>query len=166
MKICHLPVILPVLLILFFLTSCSNGTENKQIDFDILTSENTVPESFDMGNEKYIVQKANSETEFKSLWEFYGFKSTLPIIDFEKQDVFFIGTHESSNCPLELKKENIAFDLNNASITLNFPDKYGPCFLNAFPKAFVMKIDQDVSTKIKQMIILENDRETSISLIN
>lgn len=88
------------------------------------------------------------------------------MIDFVNQDVFFIGAQESSGCPLELKKENIAFDLNNESITLNFPNEYGPCFLDAFPRTFALKIDKDVSTKIMQIIIFENDIETSIFLTN
>lgn len=166
MKISHLPVILPVLLILFFLTSCSNEKENKQIDFDVVTSENTVPESFNIGNEDYIVQKAMTQTEFENTWESYGFKSDLPMIDFEHQDVFFIGMHESSSCPLKLKKGNIAFDLNNESMSIHFPDEYGPCFLDAVPRAFVLKIDKNSSTKIKQMSIFENDVETSVSLID
>jgi len=128
----------------------------------LVASENTLPESFDIDNKSYIVNKTITQTEFEEVWSVYRFEKELPTIDLENKDVIFIGLEESSNCPYEIEKENIAFNLNSQSIELTLPKQYGPCFLDAMPKTFVIKIDKDTSKDIKNVVILRDEVETGM----
>lgn len=152
-----------MLLALLFLFGCSNDEESKQTDVDLVASEKTLPESFYSEQKKYIVKKVLTQTGFKDVWGLFGFEKNLPTIDFENKDVVFIGLQESNNCPYEIEKENIAFNLNSQSMTVTLPKQYGACFLAATPKTFVIQIDKDTSTAIKNVVILEDETETSIT---
>lgn len=149
---------LSILLIIF---GCSDDRESKQSDFDVVTSEKVLPEDF-FDYKSYIVKKVVTQTEFEEVWKFYRFEKSLPMIDFENKDVIFIGLVESSNCPYEIEKENIAFNLNNQSIEFTLPKQYGACFLDAVPKTFVIKIGKDTSQDVKNVVIFKDEVETSI----
>ncbi|MFJ7666784.1 hypothetical protein ACIQXI_06735 [Lysinibacillus sp. NPDC097195] len=150
-----------IILALFFLVGCSDNKESKLIDYGLIASEKTLPES--VGDFNYIIRKSNNKSEFEETWNFYRFDKDLPNIDLALKDIIFIGLEESSNCPYEINNKNIELGLNNKVIKLTFPKQYGACFTDATPRTIVIEIDKVASKSIKHVVIVnENGEETSV----
>jgi len=154
-------VIIFTVLILFFILGCSEGKGSNQIEYGLIASEKTLPES--VGDFNYIIRKSNNKSGFEETWNFYRFDKDLPNIDLALKDIIFIGLEESSNCPYEINKENIGISSNNKEIKVTLPKQYGACFTDATPRTIVIEIDKVASKNIKHVVIVnENGEETSV----
>lgn len=154
-------LIIFTVLILFFILGCSDGKGSNQIEYGLIASEKTLPES--VGDFNYIIRKSINKSEFEETWNFYRFDKDLPNIDLTLMDIIFIGLEESSNCPYEINKENIEMSSNNKEIKVTLPKQYGACFTDATPRTIVIEIDKVASKDIKNVVIIdENGKETSV----
>jgi len=70
-------------------------------------------------------------------------KSEKTNVDFNKDDVFFIGMEESGSCPYE----SITLDnrSDNKVIITPVSDQKGICTSDATPRTFVIKVKKEIS---------------------
>lgn len=150
-----------IILALFFLVGCSDSKESKLIEYGLIASEKTLPES--VGDFNYIIRKSNNKSEYEETWNYYRFDKELPNIDLTLKDIIFIGLEESSSCPYEISNENIGMSSNNKEMKVTLPKQYGACFTDATPRTIVIEIDKVASKNIKHvMVVNENGEETSV----
>ncbi|KOS67786.1 hypothetical protein AEA09_03915 [Lysinibacillus contaminans] len=158
-------IIFTIVLSIFFIFGCSDGKEDNQIDFGLIASEKTLPDSFydvSSGGLDYMVRKSINQSEFEEAWNFYRFENKTPKVDLDKKDIIFIGTVESNSCPYEIDNENMELSPVNKAIKLTLPKQYGACFLAATPRTFVIEIDKETSKDIKNLVIIDESGEETI----
>lgn len=168
----HLKSFLVLFILTVLLFGCSHkeqqsNTENKQLDFDILASEKTLPTNFYEISFKrettpyfhYLVKKIVNQTNFDEAWNTFGFSGAGSSVDFNDKDVLFIGVEESGSCPYYIEKVEISTD--NKSIIIPLSKTDSPCTDDATPRTFVIAIDKKLSI---ENVIIQNGTETLIPI--
>lgn len=166
-------LLIVLLVFIGLLYGCKEGEKlqsnsvNKQVDFKVLTSEKTYPMNFDdiafkretTPYYKYLVRKAVNETELDDTWRLYGLEHEIPDVDFNESVVFFIGFTEGG-CPFKIK--DITFNSENNILNVSLLEPDGNCTLMETPRTIVIKIEKELSEKIKTVTIFESDAETTV----
>lgn len=161
---------LAVFLSLLFIFGCSNDAEDSQKNFGLVASEKTLPTNFhEIAFERdttpyfqYLIEKAVNQSEFAEMWDIYGFENQSPHVDFNKKDVLFIGVQESGSCPYEIKKIDLGSNKKDMTVPLSTPD--GACTSDATPRTFVIELNKEVSTDLKNVVIIENGAVTIVPI--
>lgn len=175
MKATKPPLLLALFSSLLWLSGCSDEAKNKLQNYDLIASDKNLPENFHeiafqrqdttfSPKYEYLVRKANNESDFEDLWNFYNFKNHAPELDFNDNSVFFIGVIESGSCPLKIEKVEPNSDHNN--ITIGLSGSEGLCTDDISPRTFVIQMDKEKSTDIETVTIVEYEAETSVPLEN
>ena len=92
----------------------------------------------------------------------FELENIAPELDFKKENVFFIGIHESGSCPSNLEKVELNSDTKTITIKLSISDS--PCTSDATPRTFVIQLDQGKSKDIESVVIIESGTETRVPL--
>lgn len=148
-----------LIMFIFLLFGCSNdGVEN--VKFNVLASEKTLPTNFhEISYHKYLVKKASNQSEFEENWDLFDLEQAFPDVNFNENDVFFIGLYESGSCESEIKNLQFVSEENKLILPISGPG--GACTVDASPKTFVIELKQDLSYYVNELIIVENG-ETSV----
>ena len=155
------------LLLALLLTGCGSGANN---DESVIASEKTLPADFyeiafqreTVPHFQYMVRRATDQAEFEEIWDLYGFDDKMPSVDFDGNDVFFIGVQESGSCPYELKSVERSADNSIMTIPLSKPEGDADCTSDAAPRTFVIQIDKEISKDIENVVIVESETETNV----
>lgn len=136
-----LTVLIPLLL-----TGCGNGANNAE---SVIASEKTLPADFyEIAFQRetspffqYMVRRVVAGSQFEQYWDLYEFEGEMPTVDFDGNDVIFIGVHESGSCPYELKSIKWSSHNSTMTIPLSKPEGDADCTSDASPRTFVIQID-------------------------
>jgi hypothetical protein len=123
-------------------------TEPAEIDepddwYELVTSEKTYPQA-EIG--ETILELAENPDEFGELWTWFEFDPADPVpeLDWENRVMLFVGTGESSGCPLVL--DSITFDSDERLISVG-ASKDVPedtmCTMDWTPRMFVLLLDNE-----------------------
>lgn len=107
---------------------------------------------------KYLVRKSVNKSELDQIWSLYGLEQEIPDVDFNESVVFFIFTE--GGCPFEIKDITFNSENNTLNVPLSVPD--GNCTLMETPRTIVIKIEKELSEKIKTITIVESYTETTV----
>jgi len=160
-----------LLLPILFLLGCRNGdNQTEGVYYDLIASEKSFPANFyelaferkEAPHFRYLVRKVINQSEFVDTWNLFRFENKYPEVDFNKNNVFFIGVEESGSCPYKFAKIELSPDQKTMRIPLSKND--GVCTDDATPRAFAIKIDKEISDTIETVVIEQSEVETSIPI--
>lgn len=158
MKISKILFLFMIVLLLF---GCgTDEEENKQMDFQLIASEQTLPP--DIADLQYVVKKASDQEAYEELWNLYELEDQLVKVNFDEKNVLFIGLYESSSCPFEI--ENIEADMN--MLTLHLFNPLEECTADASPRTFVIEVEKEQLKNIRDVRMIENSLETTVPVTN
>jgi hypothetical protein len=155
---------------LLLVFGCSNNAEDRQVNYDLIASEKTVPADFDKMAFKrdtspyfqYLVKKIDNQLEFEETWNLYRFEKKVPRIDFSEKNIMFIGLKESGSCPYKIKK--LELSSNKKAITLTLSKLDGACTADATPRTFVLEVNRKVFRDLKNVVIVVSGSESTIPI--
>ena len=164
--------LLSLILFLLLLFGCSNDSEDNQTNFSLVASEKTLPPNFhEIAYERktsplfqFLISKSVSQSEFEKTWNLYGLKKNIPSVDFNQNDVLFIGVHESGSCPYKIENAEISSENNILTVPLAEPE--GACTSDATPRTFVIQINKEISKDIENVAIIQSGVETNVPFEN
>lgn len=181
-------IIITILLSMTLLFGCGINeensevtTENKEITFNIIASENSVPKNFfDIAFKPktpslsvYLIKKAEHQETFEDNWKLYGIKNSTPNVNFNESIVLFLTVLESGSCPSVIDNMKLNDDTLIVTVTMSKNDdiksKYFEkeetfCFMNARPKTFIIQTNKNMLENIKNISIIQNGTTTTIPL--
>nr|WP_259545070.1 hypothetical protein [Heyndrickxia oleronia] len=147
--------------LLIFLNACVKPSDhNISIKDYLLSSEQSLPEQFNRGENHFLMQIASTKNENKKIWKEFNKDKNLPEIDFEKYDIYFLGLTESGSCPTNIKE--IRIDSSIMNIMLSTKD--GECTADAKPKNFVFKLDKNISSKLTNIVIIDGNEKITLDM--
>lgn len=166
------------------LVACSNqesANPKKEIkqephraeaDIKIVASEKNLPSNFrgiaverkEVPNYLYLVNRVDQQTQYEEIWSMFNLEQQIPIVNFEENDIYFIGVQESGSCPYEL--ENIKMSINEEVMNIHLSGPDGPCTLDATARTFVIEVNKESSNNLKNVVINQSDVETTIPIID
>jgi hypothetical protein len=159
-----------VLFALFTILSLFGCSYNQNNVDSVVASEKKLPLNFheiavkreEPPYYQYLVEKAENQTQYKEVWEFFGLTQRIPEVNFDEKNVFFIGVHESGSCTLNIS--DIKIDVKNQVMTILFAEKSGDCTADATPRTFVIKVNKEQSKSLKKVIFVERGTETPVQI--
>jgi hypothetical protein len=161
-------LLIVLLVFIALLYGCDEEEKSQsQVDFKVLTSEEALPTNFyDIAFKrdttpyyKYLVRKSVNKTELDETWRLYELEQEIPDVDFNESVVFFIGFTEGG-CPSEIKDITFNSENNTLNVPLLGPD--GNCTTIESGRTIVIKIEKELSEKIKTISIVESYTETTV----
>lgn len=156
--------VLPFALLIVLLTGCEDGQSR------ILATEKVLPVNYDkIGFQRentplytYVLEKVSEQNDFEKTWEMFQLATKRPEINFEENEILFLGVEESGSCPYKLTNKEISYQKQKLTIKLTGPD--GPCTADATPRTFVIEMPKEKSKKLKEVKILQTGNETTVPL--
>lgn len=186
-------IIITILLSMTLLFGCGINeensevtTENKEITFHTIVSENAIPKNFfDIAFKRetpphffYLIKKAEHQETFEENWKLYRIKNRTPKVNFNESIVLFLTVFESGSCPsvidhMTLNDDTLIVtvsmskndDIKNEDIKSKYFKKEETfCFMNARPKTFIIQTNKNILENIKNISIIEYGTTTTIPL--
>ena len=156
------------LLFTLVLFGCESSDSIKSGPIRILASEKVWPSNFDeiafkreeSPHYSYAVKTANNQSDFEKTWESFQLTRKKPQINFNTNEVLFLGVEESGSCPIELSTKDCKLSEQKITLKLSGPD--GPCTADATPRTLVIEIPK--SKDLKELTLLETGTETTIPI--
>jgi hypothetical protein len=156
------------LLLALILIGCESSDSNKSSQIRIVASEKVWPANFneiafkreESPHYSYAVRTTTNQSDFEITWDSFQLTRKKPQIDFDKNEILFLGVEESGSCPIELNTKDVKLSEQKITIKISGPD--GPCTADATPRTFVIEIPK--SKELKELTILESGTETTIPL--
>jgi hypothetical protein len=156
------------LLLTLGLIGCESSDLTESSQVRIVATEKVWPANFDeiafkreeSPHYSYAVRTASNQSDFEKTWESYQLTRKRPKIDFNKNEILFLGVEESGSCPIELNTKDVKLSEQKITINLFGPD--GPCTADATPRTFVIEIPK--LKDFKELTLLETGTETTIPL--
>ncbi|TXC79016.1 hypothetical protein FS935_22235 [Metabacillus litoralis] len=162
-----LTLILSSFLIFLFLSI----PEGKNLYFKgVIASEKTLPTNFnEIAFERkttpmfeYMVRRSVDQTEFENTLNLYGLENKIPSVDFNNNNIFFIGVLESGSCPYNIKAVEISSDIKTMTVSLSRPER--ACLYDATPRTFVIMMDKDKTKEVENVVIVQSGVDTEVPL--
>jgi hypothetical protein len=158
--------LLSSIILVLFLFGCSSNND----DIHLIASEKSLPSNFyEIATEReevpyfqYFVMRVDSETEYGEAWSLFELQQQLPEVNFEENQLFFIGLHESGSCPYEL--EDVKIDSSNQEMTVRLSEPKGACTSDATPRTFVIEVNKELSHTVENVTIVQSGVKTTISV--
>lgn len=115
--------------------------------FQLLASEKTLPDDFwEVAPKDVLIRVAADQETLKKLWSYFGLKTKVPAPAWDKEIVMFLGTGESSNCPLEVK--GVAFDDALGRLVVHLeqrkPTQGSACLMDFTPRTFSLALPRSL----------------------
>jgi hypothetical protein len=156
------------LLLTLCLIGCESSDLTESSQVRIVATEKVWPANFDeiafkreeSPHYSYAVRTASNRSNFEKTWKTYQLTRKRPKIDFNKNEILFLGVEESGSCPIELNTKDVK--LSEQKITINLIGPDGPCTADATPRTFVIEIPK--LKDFKELTLLETGTETTIPL--
>ncbi|MFS0722460.1 hypothetical protein [Paenibacillus sp. 1P07SE] len=132
------------------LTGCSGGAViENELPSKLLKTENTRPEGrFD----DIVVNIAKTEQDMANAWEEYGMSGNPPHVNFDDQEVYFVGIYENS-CELEFA--GTALDESEENLIVHVGHSSNACDDIGIPRTYVLAIDNEALTAVRSVSIQE-----------
>ncbi len=152
------------------LVACSEPTSEVEDDqlIKLIRSEKSLPSDY---HEKafqresspyfeYLFYKVDHQKSFEEAWSLYRLEQPMAEVNFEENDVYFIGLQESGSCPYE--SDHIKMSIESEALKIHFSQPKGNCTLDATPRTIVIVLNKDSSADIKKVVIGESGAETDV----
>lgn len=175
-----IPVVMSILLILILgigailWLSGSDAPSTKRAAEHVVATEKVLPEDFyetaftrsEPPMFQYEVGLADDEDRYEQLWGYYQLSGERPEIDFQENNVLFLGVQESGSCPLEVTSVQIEGESDDESVRLTLKaEGRDACTDDATPRTFVLKLDKEESKALKTAVVVDGDTETAVPLV-
>ena len=106
------------------------------------------------------MKKVDTQTQYQEVWSLFNLEQQIPKVDFEAKDIYFIGVHESGSCSYELEKMSIEDEVMN----LHVSEPKGNCTFDAKPRTFVIEVEKESSSDVKNILFVHSNGETTVSI--
>ncbi len=142
----------------------------REDSIKVVASEKNLPANFthlafereQSPSHYYLVHKVENQKSYEEVWALYRLARSIPKVNLEKNDLYFIALFESGSCPYELDRSEI--DLANQVMNLHLLTPNGSCTLDASPRTFVVEVSKESSSFIHHIVINEGNVETTVPL--
>ncbi|RAK18712.1 hypothetical protein B0I26_109133 [Anoxybacillus vitaminiphilus] len=143
---------------------------NTNVDIGLVTSGKSLPLNFheaavqrkQVPYLRYLVKRTDDQIRYEELWNFFRLRQQIPKVNFDENDIFFIGLEESGSCPDKLGDVKITTDKQD--ITIHLSSSEGPCTDDATPRTFVIEVNKEISANLKNVIIVESGVKTTVPI--
>ncbi|MGP4073244.1 hypothetical protein ACTWQB_11895 [Piscibacillus sp. B03] len=155
---------------LIFLMACNSEGEGEQQENSVIADEKVLPADFEQiafvrdtsQMHRYYVQKASSQDELEMAWEFYRFEGQMPEVNFNQQQVVFVGFQESGSCPYEVTKIDLESD--NSIVNLKLTQSQENCTADATPRTLAFEFNHEALESINEIVITQGKVETTVPI--
>ncbi|WP_153723322.1 hypothetical protein [Sporosarcina cascadiensis] len=140
----------------------------QAIEFDVLANADNLQANFDeiaftrkaAPIVKYLVNQVKNQFEYEEMWAWYGLENEMPSVNFNEDDLIFVGLQESASCPFEI--DAVAFSAKNRMLFIFLSSPNRECTADLTPKILVIRIDKYAFKEIKSVNIVESGMETNV----
>lgn len=149
-----------------------SSTSEKENGIKLVASEKKLPSNLhkiaiqreEVPYFNYFVKRVHNQTQYEEVWELFNLEQQLPKIDFEVNDIYFIGLQESGSCPFE--PEDVKISINNEVMKIHLSQPEGGCTSDATARTFVIEVNKESSSDVKNIMINESAVETTLPIID
>ncbi|WP_020616488.1 hypothetical protein [Paenibacillus daejeonensis] len=141
---------LVIIIVSVMLVGCSGPNIENQLSAKLLKTEKTLPEDM-FGS--LIVEVATSEKRMNDLWQRFGLRESIPVVNFAVDDVYFVGMLESGSC--ELKYAGVGKDEVNQELVIHVTNSNQMCTLDGVPRSYVLAVDKESSIASQKANLIE-----------
>lgn len=144
-----------------------NGKQPLPIAFRVVASEKTLPADFtSVAPEDVLIRLATNDDDLKALWSYFGLRSLMPSVPWDREFILFLGTGEPSNCPLHVK--GITFDRDRGRLKLHLEKYTEPgsvCYADFSPRTFALALPREpMDSGWREVQVLGVPREPVVPL--
>lgn len=166
---------------LLVLTGCGNvedpvgeGTSKEKAEdsspVKIVESEKSLPDSFqelsfqreEVPRFNYLVKMAVDQIAFEEEWKLFNMSEEMPKVDFDKNNVIFLGVEESGSCPY--LNEDIVIEWDQEEMAIRLLESTEMCTMDATPRTFVIEVDKESSRDLQTVTLLESNVSTLVPI--
>ncbi|MGG0644625.1 hypothetical protein ABE021_11865 [Sporosarcina gallistercoris] len=146
----------------------SNTAEPHSELAQLVASEKTLPSNFESlsnRSEPKGIQAELVKTQdvYEDSWKEFQLEGTIPEVDFNKNDVLFIGMMESSSCPYIV--DSLMANAAESQLTITFEKLNDACTADLSPRNFVIAIDKKLSTELTSFKIVTGQEDTEVPIL-
>lgn len=133
----------------------------------LVASEKTLPINFEKYSEQseprgIFAELVNTQHVFENSWKEFELEGTMPKVDFNTNDVLFIGMMESSSCPYII--DSLKGNLAENQLTISFVSLNDVCTADLSPRNFVIAIDKKLSSELSSFKIVTDQENTEVPI--
>ncbi len=100
---------------------------------------------------------------YEDSWKEFQLEGSIPEIDFETNDVLFVGMTESNSCPYIL--DSLKTNIEKSQISITFEPLDDVCTADLSPRNFVIAIDKKLSSKLTSFRIVSEQKEIEVPIL-
>ncbi|MCM3757344.1 hypothetical protein M3197_07555 [Sporosarcina aquimarina] len=158
--------------VVFVVTGCISDKSNKgEIEAELaqlVASEKTLPSNFDSTSNQTEIKGIQTELVktkevYKDSWKEFQLEGSIPEIDFETNDVLFVGMTESSSCPYIL--DSLKTNIEESQLAITFEPLDDVCTADLSPRNFVIAIDKKLSSELTSFRIVTEQKEITVPIV-
>lgn len=150
-------------------TSDKSYTEDTAPDMaQLVASEKTLPSNFESQSNQsetngIQAELVKTQDVYEDSWKEFQLEGSIPKIDFETNDVLFIGMTESSSCPYILDSLNT--NIEESQLVITFEPLDDVCTADLSPRNSVIAIDKKLASKLTSFRIVTEQKEIEVPIL-
>ncbi|VDG96971.1 Uncharacterised protein [Lysinibacillus sphaericus] len=158
--------------VVFIMAGCtsdkSNNGETESEVAQLVASEKTLPSNFEsLSNQSepkgIQAELVKTQDVYEDSWKEFQLEGTIPEIDFETNDVLFVGLTESSSCPYIL--DSLKINIEESQLVITFEPLDDVCTADLSPRNFIIAIDKKLSSKLTSFRIVTEQKEIEVPIL-
>ena len=150
-------------------TSNKSATEESASEMaQLVASEKTLPSNFEsLSNQSapkgIQAELVKTKDVYEDSWKEFQLEGSVPEVDFETNDVLFVGMTESSSCPYIL--DSLKPDIEASQLVITFDPLDDVCTADLSPRNFVIAIDKKLSSQLTSFRIVTEQKEIEVPIL-
>lgn len=158
--------------VVFVMAGCtsdkSNMEETESKKAQLVTSEKTLPSNFESISNQSVpkgiqAELVKTQDVYEDSWKEFQLEGSIPEVDFETNDVLFVGMTESSSCPFIL--DSLKTNMEESQLAITFEPLDDVCTADLSPRNFVIAIDKKLASKLTSFRIVSEQKEIEVSIL-